>query len=117
MGTRTYHEELDLGKVEPRHPPNTYEEAKLSAGTFTALQFALVGSESPWYLACLRSRRMFDNEMVKLEKKEFNGIRLRNRSTYLFRSRSALIGRTRPVGRVEFNVHSLDLDSRSRLAP
>ena len=37
VGTRTYHEELDLGKAEPRHLPNTYEEAKLSAGTFTAL--------------------------------------------------------------------------------
>ena len=48
--TMTYREELDLGKSDPCHPPDTFEGARLSAGTFTALQFALVGSASPWYL-------------------------------------------------------------------
>ena len=75
--TRTYNEELSLEATEPRYPPNDYIEAKLAMGTFAALQHALVGTHSPWYLEILRCRRIFDEEAVKEDKKAFTGMQAR----------------------------------------
>ena len=63
---------MDLSKLDLQHPPENYEDTKLVVGTFTALQYALVGKESAFYLEVLRCRRTFDNDYVKMARSNFS---------------------------------------------